>query len=299
MTRKYLTILPASLLFLAGTALPLPAQRDDRDQGRKTSESRTQMSAQNTLFGRVTEYEAGKSLKIETREGEEKSFDLSSTDKRVTVGSGVQKGTPVKVTESMQGGRRTVNIEHYPGAMASGARDDRRQAKVDEDVTYGTVKEYQQGQKLVVDIRWRPDREFNLAEMKDWNVQVAPNLKVGDRVKITEREENDRKWVTVAPAVREAADAAAGERGSRAMDADVTIGTLKTFEPGKKVVVDVRWRPDLEYELSDADVAVQVAPGLKVGDPVVAVEHEENGRRTVMIRRGGEAHWETKPSPAP
>lgn len=64
------------------------------------------------------------------------------------------------------------------------------------DATYGRVKEFTAGQKLVIDINNAPDKNYDLAKDKD--IAVAPGLKVGDPVKITERDVNGKKTITIA-----------------------------------------------------------------------------------------------------
>jgi hypothetical protein len=53
------------------------------------------------------------------------------------------------------------------------------------DVTYGRVKEITAGQKIVIDVDDAIDKSFDLSD-KDLSVKLAPNLKVGDPVKISE-----------------------------------------------------------------------------------------------------------------
>lgn len=64
------------------------------------------------------------------------------------------------------------------------------------DPTYGRVKEFSAGKKLVIDINNAPDKSYDLA--KETNVVVAPGLKVGDPVKISESEVAGKKTVNIA-----------------------------------------------------------------------------------------------------
>jgi hypothetical protein len=66
----------------------------------------------------------------------------------------------------------------------------------DRDATYGRIKEFTAGQKLVVDINNAPDKNYDLAKERD--VVVPQGLKVGDTVKITERDLNGKKTVNIA-----------------------------------------------------------------------------------------------------
>jgi hypothetical protein len=68
-------------------------------------------------------------------------------------------------------------------------RDQTTRARAtDPDVTYGRVKEFTAGQKIVIDVDNAPDKEFDLAD-KDLAVKLEKGLKTGDPVKVTERSE--------------------------------------------------------------------------------------------------------------
>lgn len=57
----------------------------------------------------------------------------------------------------------------------------------DADVTYGRVKELTPGQKVVIDVDDAVDKTFDLSD-KDVAVKLGKGLKVGDPVKVNERE---------------------------------------------------------------------------------------------------------------
>jgi ribosomal protein S17 len=63
------------------------------------------------------------------------------------------------------------------------------------------------------------------------------------------------------------------------------IGRIKTLETGKKVEIDVRDGMDREFDLTEHDTHVSLAPGLQVGDTVKVTETESDGRKTVTIAR--------------
>jgi hypothetical protein len=64
----------------------------------------------------------------------------------------------------------------------------RAEAKAtDSDVTYGSVKEFTTGQKIVIDVDNAVDKTFDLND-KDLKVKLYKGLKVGDHVKVTEHE---------------------------------------------------------------------------------------------------------------
>jgi hypothetical protein len=84
-----------------------------------------------------------------------------------------------------------------------------------------------------------------------------------------------------------------------ASDKDVTYGRIKELTPGQKVVINVDNAPDKSFDLSDKDVAVKLAKGLKVGDPVKVQEHDVVGKtQSVMITKhtgGGVKHGDPNP----
>ena len=79
-----------------------------------------------------------------------------------------------------------------------------------------------------------------------------------------------------------------------AADTDVTYGRIKEMTAGQKVVIDVDDAMDKTYDLTDKDVNIKVAKGLKVGDPVKITEHDAPGKnKSVMITKhtgGGVKH---------
>jgi hypothetical protein len=82
-------------------------------------------------------------------------------------------------------------------------------------------------------------------------------------------------------------------------DKDVTYGRIKEFTAGQKVVINVDNAIDKSFDLSDKDLAVKLAKGLKVGDPVMVKEHEVAGKtKSVTITKhagGGVKHGDEKP----
>ena len=70
-----------------------------------------------------------------------------------------------------------------PAPQEQGAR-----AKSDSpnmNVTYGRVKEINEGKKVVIDVDNAPDKSFDLGD-KDVSVNMDRGLKVGDPVKVSE-----------------------------------------------------------------------------------------------------------------
>lgn len=70
--------------------------------------------------------------------------------------------------------------------------------KTDRDVTYGRIKEFTAGQKIVIDVDNAPDKTFDLTD-KSVAVKLGKGLKVDDTVMVTEHESMGKtKSVTIA-----------------------------------------------------------------------------------------------------
>jgi hypothetical protein len=67
------------------------------------------------------------------------------------------------------------------------AKERVKSAVSDTDTTYGRIKEFTAGQKVVIAIDNAPDKTFDLSD-KDLTVKMPRNLKVGDMVKVNEHE---------------------------------------------------------------------------------------------------------------
>lgn len=70
-------------------------------------------------------------------------------------------------------------------------------AQVQPDVTYARVKEFSAGKTIVLDVDNAIDKSFDLTK-QDPTVQLPANIKVGDPVKITERNVEGKKTVEIA-----------------------------------------------------------------------------------------------------
>ena len=85
-----------------------------------------------------------------------------------------------------------------------------------------------------------------------------------------------------------------------ATDVDVSYGRVKELTAGQKVVIDIDNAVDKTFDLSDKDVSVKLAKGLKVGDPVKVNEREVAGKtKSVTISKhagGGVAHGDKDPA---
>jgi hypothetical protein len=58
--------------------------------------------------------------------------------------------------------------------------------KKDGNVTYGRIKEFTAGQKVVINVDNAPDKTFDLTD-KNMTVKLPSDLKVGDTIKVTEQ----------------------------------------------------------------------------------------------------------------
>jgi hypothetical protein len=175
------------------------------------------------------------------------------------------------------------------------------------DTTYGKVKEITARKKLVIDVDDAIDKSFDLTD-RDVTYNLPKDLKVGDTVKIVERDAAGKnKTVEVAKhsgggvkhgdadraqdAARPAPDASAA---TRANEPDTSYGKVKEITAGKKVVIDVDNAIDKDFDLTDRDVTYKVAKDLKVGDTVKIVERDAAGKKkTVEIAKhagGGVKH---------
>jgi len=94
-------------------------------------------------------------------------------------------------------GQATGDAAKNAGQATKNAGQSAERAVTDHDATYGRVKEFTAGKKLVVDVNNAPDKDYDLTKTNE-NVMVAPGLKVGDPVKITENDVNGKKTVNIA-----------------------------------------------------------------------------------------------------
>lgn len=93
-------------------------------------------------------------------------------------------------------GQATGDAARNAGQAAKDAGQSAERAVTDHDATYGRVKEFTAGKKLVVDVNNAPDKDYDLTKTNE-TVMIAPGLKVGDPVKITENDVNGKKTVNV------------------------------------------------------------------------------------------------------
>jgi Cu/Ag efflux protein CusF len=214
------------LSVLLGAALvALPAAADDEKKPKRDQSTAAQggygqadkdqarahkATDKDATIGTVKEFRTGDEITINVPNWPDKSYDLKSTDQHVTVAAGLRVGDRVKVVETDHDGKKLVHITKYSGAMPDTRASDRTTPMTDayggaaagargrgtDDATYGTVKELRAGNEITINVDNMPDKSFDL-NSQDERVVVASGLKVGDHVKVVEREQNGKKTVHI------------------------------------------------------------------------------------------------------
>lgn len=106
-------------------------------------------------------------------------------------------GTATLSAQAQQAQDAAKKAGQATGDAAKNAGQSAERAVTDHDATYGRVKEFTAGKKLVVDVNNAPDKDYDLTKTNE-NVVIAPGLKVGDPVKITEMDVAGKKTVNIA-----------------------------------------------------------------------------------------------------
>lgn len=71
----------------------------------------------------------------------------------------------------------------------------------------------------------------------------------------------------------------------RTAQTDGTLGRVKEFTAGQKLVIAVDNAPDKNYDLTDKDMTFKVPPDLKVGDAVKVAEKGSGKGKTIEIAK--------------
>ena len=144
------------------------------------------------VVGKVRSFTAGQSLEVNTPKGYKK-FDLSAKNTIVKGAQNVKVGELVRVIQGRHNGRTWIHIAPFtPGTM----RTDTTGAAM--RTYFGTVTSYEAGESLNLHTFRGYPKKFNLSR-KNVSVQGAQNLKTGERVKVTERQENGKTTIDVMP----------------------------------------------------------------------------------------------------
>ena len=151
-------------------------------------------------------------------------------------------------------------------------------AKAKTETVVGIVKDYEPGKKIKVEGPGGKDYSFDLDE---GGLKVSGSVVVGQMAKVTYYKDNDgRERVSVISEAPKGAQAAAsapkihsestvkhkGPGPDTKTKSEVVVGTVKEFEPGKKIKVTGPGDKDYSFDL-DENAAVKGA-GVAVGQRV-------------------------------
>ncbi len=212
-------ILVAFLSAALMAGMPAMAQEYGKDKQGGSAADRDK--DKNVTYGRIKELKEGQQVKIDIPRAMDKSYDLNkNTDKQqVVMESGLKVGDEVAIREENENGRKVVHIDKHAGAMAAEEREQQRGAvRTDEadrsaaatgaaagagkergrdrNMTYGSVKEFKEGDEITIAVPNAVDKTYKLND-KDEHVVVAAGLKPGDEVVVRETERSGMKMVHI------------------------------------------------------------------------------------------------------
>ena len=170
--------------------------------------------------------------------------------------------------------------------------------KTKTETVTGTVKEYEAGKKIKVSGPGDKTYSFDL-DNKGEAARVEGAIVVGQTAKIIYRKADDgSEIVTViseAPATAQAAAAApkihsestvkhTGPGPDSKIKTEVVVGTVKAYEPGKKLTVTGPKDKDYTFDLDEKDNAVAMKEGVAVGSRVkVTYTKTDSGDKITAI----------------
>ncbi len=165
--------------------------------------------------------------------------------------------------------------------------------KTKTETVVGTVKEYEPGKKIKVEGPGGKDYSFDLDE----NAKLEGSVVVGQMAKIKYYKDNDgRERVTVLSEAPKGAQASAsaprvhsestvkhsGPGPNTKATSEVVVGTVKEYEPGKKIKVTGPGDKDYTFDL-DENVSMKAA-NLAVGQRVkVTYLKGEHGFKATLV----------------
>lgn len=83
----------------------------DNNRARTENQGQADRTANpDVTYARIKEFNAGKKLVLDVDNAIDKSFDLTKSDPAVNVPAGLKVGEPVKVTECIVNGKKSVDI---------------------------------------------------------------------------------------------------------------------------------------------------------------------------------------------
>ena len=163
-------------------------------------------------------------------------------------------------------------------------------SKVKNETVTGTVKAYEAGKKIKISGPNNKTYSFDLDE----NARVEGTIVVGQPARVDYSKVNGVERVTVLSAASSEAVAAAtapkshiesttkssSPAGSTKVKTETVIGTVKEFEPGKKIIVSGPKKKNYSFDLDDnASMTGTVA----VGDRVKVTYTKIDGRKKVTV----------------
>lgn len=170
--------------------------------------------------------------------------------------------------------------------------------KTKTETVVGTVKEYKAGEKIKISGPGDKTYTFDLDE-KDEVARVEGNIAVGQMARVVYHKADDgSEIVTVISEASAGAQAAAaapkvhsestvkhtGPGPDSKMKTEVVVGTVKAFDPGKKLTVTGPKDKDYTFDLDEKDNAVVMKEGVAVGQRVkVTYTKSDNGDKITAI----------------
>jgi hypothetical protein len=165
-------------------------------------------------------------------------------------------------------------------------------SKVRTETVTGIVKEYEAGKKIKISGPDDKTYSFDLGE----NARVEGAIVVGQKAKVefTKSKDGGKSVEVVSEASREDVKAASeprthmestmkeqGPNGSSKVKTEVVIGTVKTYEAGKKITVTGPKNKNYSFDL---DEQVTIAGPVSIGDRVkVTLTKGDNGERVTVL----------------
>jgi hypothetical protein len=165
--------------------------------------------------------------------------------------------------------------------------------KTKTETVVGTVKDYEAGKKIKVEGPGGKDYSFDLDE----NAKLVGSVMVGQMAKVTYYKDNDgRERVTVLSEAPKGAQASAsaprvhsestvkhkGPGPNMTAKSEVVVGTVKEYEPGKKIKVTGPGDKDYSFDLDEN--ASMKASNIAVGQRVkVTYLKGEHGYKATLV----------------
>jgi antitoxin component of MazEF toxin-antitoxin module len=215
----------ASMLFGQGMGAQAPAPHETSQTIQVESPNMSQKIETTTAIGKVTGFKQGKSVTITSPNNMHKTFDLAKKNTTVLGNPNVQVGQTLMITETTQGGRRTIELQPYQRGVRTDTQSEAvimqavqqgasqvpsevtREVKMETPGTttetktttsVGKVTAYRQGNSLTITAPHNKTKKFDLSPDQA-TVSGAQNLQVGQYVKVVEVKQGDHKTIHIQP----------------------------------------------------------------------------------------------------